>query len=610
MLAQLTYGMLASAEATTQATTRPQWVTDFLHSLPAWASWVGDLLTTASVAHVVLVLCVVSFLGLALGSIRVFGISLGIGGVLFSGIAVAHFMTRAGFPLLDAGKASDWHVLHFVREFGLILFVYTVGVHVGPGFFSSLRKDGLKLNIMAMVIVVLGALITVGLIKFAGIPLPAAVGLFAGATTNTPALAAGAEALKMPAVGLKDMVSMQSSAYAMAYPFGIMGIIVTMLLIRVIYKVNLEREQEAIIKAQASKREPMIIMNIEIKEAKLDGLPLSKIALRQQCNVTISRVLQGDKVVVGMPNTVLKTGNIVHVVGPQEGVYKFRDAVGVESKVDVLGVHSPLTYQKILVTKGQYVTKTVGELDLEDRYGVTCTRVIRGEHSISPMSGVRISYGDTLGVVGAQDDVKELAADLGNSVKALNHPQIIPMFVAIALGVILGSIAIPLYGLPAPVKLGLAGGPLVVALILSRISRIGPLVYYLPQSANLALREVGIVLFLACVGLDCGGKFLDTLTHGDGIKWMCYATVITFVPLAVVGFFARSVMKLNFMTICGVLAGSMTDPPALAFAGQVTNSDAPSVAYSTVYPLTMILRIFFGQMIVLMLAKYVVTGTP
>lgn len=605
MFADMSFvNVLASAEATTQAASRPAAVSSFFDALPAWF---GALFTTASVAHIVLVLCVVSALGMALGMIKVRGISLGIGGVLFAGIAVAHFFKQWGLPLLDEGWVNPnktWHVLHFVQEFGLILFVYTIGVQVGPGFFSSLRKDGLKLNLMAASIVVLGAIIAVCIFKFAQVPLAAAVGLFSGATTNTPSLQAAAEALKMKEVGMADKIPMQGNAYAMAYPFGILGIIFTMLLIRGLFKINLEKEQADIVKAQAGKREPLVIADIEVKDATINGTPLAKLPDLKACNVTISRVLQGDKVVLGVPKVTVKVGDVLHVVGPQSGVDRFCTRVGVPSKLDVRTVHSPLTYQKILVTKSQFIGKTVEELELLERHNVTCTRVIRGDISMSPLSsGVHIAYGDALGIVGEEDDVKEAAAALGNSVKALNHPQIIPIFVAIALGVILGSWAIPLPNLPAPVKLGLAGGPLVVALILSRISKVGPLIYYLPQSANLALREIGIVLFLACVGLNCGGDFVKTLTEGDGLKWMGYATLITFLPIAIVGLFARIVMKTNYMTICGVLAGSMTDPPALAFAGQVTGSDAPSVAYSTVYPLTMILRIFLAQTIVLVFAQ-------
>ena len=399
---------------------------------------------------------------------------------------------------------------------------------------------------------------------------------------------------------------MQSSAYAMAYPFGIMGIILTMLLIRSIYKISLTHEQDEIAKAAASKREPLINMNIEVKSLPSRSVQLRKFAVARDCNVTITRILQDGQVVLGLPTTMVRTGDIVHVVGPRTGVEKFRDAVGTESSVDVRTVRSELTYQKVLVTKAEYVGKEISELQLRERFGVTATRIIRGDLVLSPYSGATILYGDALGIVGEEDDIHNAAAELGNSLKALNYPQIMPVFFAIALGVIAGSIAIPMPGLPAPLKLGLAGGPLVIAIILSRMGRLGRMIYYLPYSSNLALRELGIVLFLACVGLDCGGDFITTLTKGDGVKWIGYATIITFVPLAIVGFFARSILKTNFMTICGLLSGSMTDPPALAFAGQVTGSDAPSVAYSTVYPLTMILRIFYGQAIVLMLAKYAV----
>ncbi len=597
-------GILASASdlATSQPATSPAWLSGMMQSLPAWMT---ELVLKPSVGHVVMVLCIVSFLGLALGHIKIKGIGLGIGGVLFSGIAVAHYLTLWNLPLLDAGKRADWHVLHFIRDFGLILFVYTIGVHVGPSFFSSLRRDGLKLNLMATAIVTLGAIIAIMLFWFADVPLAAAVGLFSGATTNTPSLAAGAEALRQVGEGGRiGNASMQSSAYAMAYPFGIMGIILTMLSIRALYKISLPREQEDINKAVAARREPLVNMNVEIKSFAAKPIQLRKIAIARECNVTISRILQDGQVVLGLPTTMLRMGDIVHVVGPRTGVERFRDAVGQESKVDVRSVHSELTYQKVLVTKEEYVGKEISELQLRERFGVTATRIIRGDIVLSPYSGAKILYGDTLGIVGEEDDLSNAAAELGNSVKALNYPQVMPVFFAIALGVIAGSIAIPLPGLPAPLKLGLAGGPLVVAIILSRMGRIGHMIYYLPYSANLALRELGIVLFLACVGLDCGGDFVATLTKGDGLKWMAYATLITFVPLAIVGFFARSVLKMNFMTVCGLLSGSMTDPPALAFAGQVTGSDAPSVAYSTVYPLTMLLRIFFGQAIVLMLARY------
>lgn len=584
-------GILASAPATQAVSATAEWFS----SLPGG---MGDLMTKPTVGHAVLVLCIVSFLGLFLGTVKVFGISLGIGGVLFSGIAVSHVMTGWGLPLLDSPGAA--HVLHFIREFGLILFVYTIGVQVGPGFFSSLRRDGLRLNILAAFIVSMGAGITVLLFKFAGIPLAAAVGLFSGATTNTPSLAAGGDALRQ--IGMGDQVQIQSSAYAMAYPFGILGIIITMLLIRFAYKISLEREQASIVAASAAKREPLVNMNIEVKNLPGGKVPLRKFQLARQCDVTITRVLQDGEVALGLPTTTIAAGNVLHVVGPQTGVEKFKTLVGAESPIDVRSLSSPITAQKILITRGQYVGKTVAELQLRERFGITATRIVRGDLMLSATSGVRIAYGDTLGVVGEEDDVKEAAAELGNSLKALNHPHIIPIFVAIALGVIAGSIAMPLPGLPAPVKLGLAGGPLLVAIILSRLSKVGPLIYYLPLSANLILREIGIVLFLACVGLDCGASFVKTLTEGDGMKWMAYATLITFVPLAIVGVFARSVMKMNYMTVCGLLSGSMTDPPALAFAGQVTGSDSVSVAYSTVYPLTMILRIFYGQVMVLMLA--------
>jgi putative transport protein len=597
MAVGLMTGMLAEAAATQAA--RPDWVNDTLSTLPTWFE---RLLTTPSVGHVVLVLCLVAVLGLFIGTIKVRGISLGIGGVLFSGIAMAHFFKQWGLPLLDAGgDPKNWHVLHFVQEFGLILFVYTVGVQVGPSFFSNLRREGLRLNMMAAAIVLLGAVTAVLIFKFANVPLAAAVGLFSGATTNTPSLQAAAEALKMPQVGLAADVPMQGNAYAMAYPFGILGIILTMLLIRFVYRVSLERETEDLHKAQESHRKPLVNLDIEVKHINEKGLALCRLPECRNLSVTISRVLKGEKVLLGLPNVQVMPGDVLHVVGPKEGVDRLCEILGEPAKVDVLAVHSPITYRKVLVTQGEYVGKTVEELELRERFNVNVTRILRGDLALSPSSGVRIAYGDTLGIVGEEDDVNEVASALGNSIKALNHPQIIPIFVAIAIGIMVGSWTINV-GLPAPVRLGLAGGPLVAAILLSRLSKFGPLIWYLPLSANLALREIGIVLFLACVGLNCGGEFWRTIAEGDGLRWMAFASLITVVPILLVGLVGRSLLKINYLTLCGVLSGSMTDPPALQFAGQVTQSEAPSVAYSTVYPLTMIMRIFIAQLIVLLFA--------
>jgi putative transport protein len=478
-------------------------------------------------------------------------------------------------------------------------------LQLGPGFLASLRRQGLPLNLMAAAIVFLGAGITLSLHKAAGIPLPTAVGLLSGATTNTPSLAAAQEAI----VGIDATLKQQPVVgYALAYPFGIVGIIATMILMRAVFRVDVQKEQEAISMLQSQHRTPLVTMNLEIKNPNLEGLPLRRIRAIRDCGVVISRIMQGGKIEVARPTTVVRVGDVLHAVGQSQGLDELRVVVGAESQLDLKALPSDISQRRIIVTKSHALGKTVEELNLLDRFQVTATRVGRGEVEMSPASGAKLQFGDTLRIVGAEEAIEAVAEELGDSAKQLNHPRLVPMFLGIALGVVLGSWTIPLPGMPAPLKLGLAGGPLVVAIVLSRIGHIGPLVWYMPASANFMVRELGIVLFLSCVGLASGNSFfralmpdgtLASLLHSEGLRWMLYASLITLVPLLVVALVARMALKVNYLTLCGLLAGSMTDPPALAFAGAVTGSDAPSVSYATVYPLTMLLRVFVAQALVL-----------
>ncbi len=579
--------------------------------------WFTKLFTQDSVAHTVLLLGIVASLGLAIGSIKIKGISLGIAGVLFSGLIVGHFYGPGYWTPPPTGHYEgglNEHVLHFAQEFGLILFVYTIGVQVGPGFFASVRKQGLPLNIMAASIVILGVLITVGIRYIGKVETPAAVGLFSGATTNTPSLAAAQAAIRDQAVKKKDpatgaplysddqvraMVNTPVLGYAVAYPFGIMGIILTMLLIKFFGKIDATKEAEAFASLGARKTKHLSVMHIEIQNPNIAGKRIVDIPGLPSLGVVISRVGSGDDIKVAHRDTVLQTGNIVLAVGEEAQLKQLRDVLGSESHVDLRQQPGKIITRRVVVTQSPVLGKTVADLDLSQRFGVMVTRLQRAEVEIPP-ARTKLSFGDTCVVVGDEQSVKEAANFLGDQVKKLNHPQIIPIFVGIVLGVILGSVPINI-GLAAPVKLGLAGGPLLVAIILSRLGHFGPLVWHLPASANLAIREIGIVLFLACVGLRSGDQFLETLSNGDGFYWMAVATLITFIPLMVVGMFGRFIYKLNFLTLCGVLAGSMTDPPALAFANTVSHSDAPGVSYATVYPLTMLLRVLFAQALVLLM---------
>lgn len=556
--------------------------------------WIVDLFRLESVAQASVILGLVVGAGLALGSIRVFNIGLGIAGVLFSGLLAGHILHQLGIEL-------NKEVLEFAREFGLILFVYTIGMQVGPGFLASLRKQGLPLNIMAASIVVLGAVITVGLWYFDRdrVPISAAVGLFSGATTNTPSLAAAQQALKDRGIS-GEQAAVPGMAYAVAYPFGIVGIIVTMLGIRLIFRISPQRESDALAALLDKDKPKLTNMNLEVKNPNLDGLQIVQIPTVADSGVVISRVMSGGRTNVAMRDTVIHLGDHLHAVGTRERLEQLKLIVGTESKVDVKQVPSNITARRILVTKSHVLGETVADLDLGQRFGVMVTRVNRAEIELPP-ARTRLQFGDTLVVVGEEKAIRAAAAELGDSVKQLNHPQVIPIFIGIALGVIIGSWPVNL-GMPAPVRLGLAGGPLIVAIILSRLGNVGPLVWYMPNSANFMLRELGICLFLACVGIRSGGGFWSTLVNGHGVYWMGLAAILTLVPLMVVALVGRALYQVNYLTLCGLLAGSMTDPPALAFATHMTGSDAPSISYATVYPLVMLLRVLAAQMLVLLLA--------
>lgn len=548
-----------------------------------------QLIRGESIAHAVLVIAVVAALGLALGSLKFQGIGLGIAGVLFSGLAIGHFGITISQPVLE-----------FAREFGLILFVYTIGMQVGPGFFASLRRQGLPLNAMAASIVLLGAAITVGITKFAGVSMAAAVGLFAGGTTNTPSLGAAQEALKSLPDLAPGLSGLPGLGYAVAYPFGIVGIILSMLAIRSVFRVDLKKETAAVLAAGGARPQKLSRVNLLITNRNLDGRRIDEIPILESLGVVISRIHRGGVISLGRPEEVIRTGDTILAVGPPEKLDELRIIVGEPGTIDLRTIASHLVMRRVIVTKKAILGRSLGELDVFEQNEVTVTRVTRAEIELSATPDRRLQFGDMLVLVGREEDITKVADFVGNSVKQLNHTELIPVFVGIGLGVLLGSVPLAFPGIPVPVKLGLAGGPLLVAILLSRIGRIGPLLWYMPNNANFAIREIGIVLFLSCVGLHSGERFVDTLVHGDGIKWMLLAMLITVVPLLVVGCVGRIALRMNYVTLCGLLAGSMTDPPALAFANTVSGSDAPSISYATVYPLTMLLRVVCAQVLVLL----------
>lgn len=551
--------------------------------------WLTHLLGTESVARTVILLGVAGAAGTALGKIRVRGVGLGVAGVLFAGLLLGHFKLSV-----------DAHVLEFVREFGLILFVYTLGLQIGPGFFASLRSRGLALNAWAATIVLFGAAISVAWILSGKLTVPAGVGLLSGATTNTPSLAAAQQALKQ--VGADDGAAVvQGLAYAVAYPFGILGIILTMILVKSLFRVDVRAEVAAAEAAHGPKVAGPATRNFVVRNVNLVGRTLGRVPGLAGTGVVVSRVSRDGLVSVALPDTELKLGDILHAVGPEEGLDGFRVIVGAEAAVDLKTQPGSVTNRRLIVTRSEAFGRSISDIPAFAEHGVVVTRVTRGGLEFTPTPGFELQFGDVLMVVGESAQIDGVAAAVGNSNHALNSPQPIPFFLGIVLGVVVGSIPLALPGLPAAVKLGLAGGPLVVAILLSRMANTGPLVWHLPANANLMLREVGITLFLAAVGLKSGEKFVEVLLGSGGWHWLLYGAVITAVPLLVVGMLARAWKKLNYAELCGLLAGSMTDPPALAFAQQTTGSDAPAVAYATVYPLVMLLRVFSAQLVVFLL---------
>jgi len=555
-------------------------------------TWLFELVTHESVAHSILIIAFVVGVGIAIGKIKIFGINIGIAGVLFAGIAAAHF-----------NIIVNKEVLEFLRDFGLILFVYSIGLQVGPGFFASLKKQGLSINMLAVGIVLLGIMMTLCVHFFFHVPMPTAVGIMSGAVTNTPGLGAAQQALnELPSIDATEK-RLTGVGYAIAYPFGIIGIILTMLLVYRFSKINLSNELENFNKNQSSLFPPLENIGVEVKNPQLVGQPLHAINDVLQSDIVFSRMMHGQEVFTPTHQTLLSVGDILYAVGTKATLQKLILLVGNESHVDLKEVPSQLMVNRIIVTQKSIIGKTLGELRLRNRYGVNITRINRSGIEFVPNISVTLNFGDVLTVVGDNESLKQLAEELGNSIKKLEHPEILHMMIGIAAGIILGSIPIAFPGLSTPLKLGLAGGPLIIAILLSRIGRIGKLQVFMPNSANLMLRELGIVLFLACVGLKAGNQFIPTLINGSGLLWMAYGAMITIVPLLIVAFIARYIMKKNFLEICGLLSGAMTDPPALSFAGAFTNSEAPAITYATVYPLVTFMRIMGAQLLVLLFAR-------
>ena len=506
--------------------------------------------------------------------------------------------------LFRSGLAPQDHaIIEFVREFGLILLVFMVGLQVGPGFVYSLRRRGVRLNLMAALIVALGVICTLLAVALFDLPRDVALGLFSGAVTNTPSLAASSQMLA-EVLGAEQAVSSVRAAslgYAIAYPFGIIGIIMTMLLVRFFFHINIRQETESFEAQLSSQHVPISSVTVRVANAALDGYTLERLSQALPSDCVISRLEDAGCLQTASPEHCVTQGMLLHIVCREDALSQVYMLVGPRAEMDLRDKQGVVEARKVLVTRQIAVGKNIHRLGLVPQQGITVTRIVRAGTEFSASPQVNLHFGDKLTLVGESAALDKAEAMLGNAPRQLDMPHILPLFAGIVAGVALGSIPVALPHLPAPLKLGLAGGPMLMAIILSRVSTLCGMHWYMPHSANLVLREIGIALFLACVGLSAGDRFFAALADGSGFYWMGVAALITIVPLFTAALIGRLFLQCNYASTCGLLAGSMTDPPALAFAVQNLQSDAPSSVYATVYPLTMVLRILGGQILVLFL---------
>ena len=550
----------------------------------------SELLFGSSTAHTIFILAATIALGTLLGKIKIGGISLGVTWILFVGIALGHFQ-----------MGIDPQVLGFVKEFGLILFIYSVGMQVGPGFFSSLKQNGLKLNALSIGVILVGILTTCLIAAVSGTSLITLTGVMAGAVTNTPALGSAQQTV-LDTLGANDPSI--ALGYAVAYPLGVIGLILALIVLRSVFRVDPVKEDERLHKEHVIETHDPDRITVEITNPQLDGKRVWEIARLLNRNFVVSRVLkEGGTPMLADAQTVISLGDKVFFVSDPrdtEAVITFlgRQIEMPQEAWDEQSRDTELVSRRILVTRSSINGKQLGELQLRKNFKVNVTRINRSGVDLIASPSLAMLLGDRVTVVGAESAITEVAGLLGNSQKRLAEPNIIPMFLGILLGVVVGMIPFHISGIPLPVKLGLAGGPLIVAILLSRFGARFHLVTYTTISASLMLREIGISLFLAAVGLSAGPEFVNTLTSG-GLVWVWYGFLITVIPILVMGILGRLVFKFNYFALMGTLAGSMTNPIALSFVTSSSPNDIPAVSYSTVYPLTMFLRVVSAQILVL-----------
>lgn len=540
------------------------------------------------VAHSVLILSLTIAFGIILAKIKVKGVSLGVTWILFVGIVFGHFNMNL-----------DEHLLHFLKEFGLILFVYSIGLQVGPGFFSAFKEGGFTLNMLALLVVVLGVGITIILHFTTGIPITTMVGILSGAVTNTPGLGAAQQAnsdlngVDAPEIAL---------GYAVSYPLGVVGIILSIIALKYLLRINMKSEEKEAETGLGHLQELTVRpVSIEIRNEAVDGISIKELRPLVNRKFVISRIRHraGGETELVKSDTILHVGDIILIISTPIDMEAITIFFGKEVKVEWEQLNKQLISRRILITKPELNGKTLSQLKIRNSFGASITRINRSGVDLVATPQLQLQMGDRVTIVGTELAVAHAEKVLGNSMKRLNHPNLIPIFIGIALGCILGSIPFAFPGVPQPVKLGLAGGPLIVSILISRFGPKYKLITYTTMSANLMLREIGISIFLACVGLGAGKGFVETIIYDGGYVWVGYGVIITILPLLITGLIGRYYCKLNYFTLIGVLGGATTNPPALAYSNDLTSSDAPAVGYATVYPLTMFLRVLTAQLLIL-----------
>ena len=555
--------------------------------------WLNELIWGKGIGHSILLMSFVIAAGIQLGKVKIFGVSLGVTFVLFVGIIMGHF-----------GITIDPSVIHFFQEFGLILFVYSVGMQVGPGFFSSFKQGGITLNMLACGIILLGVVTTVIIHFVTGIPMSTMVGILSGAVTNTPGLGAAQQAYS-DMYGVADHTI--ATGYAVAYPLGVVGIILSTIIIRYAFKVSFQKENEQLEKEEAAHTHGAIPISLIVKNPAVFGKSVGELStLLEHREFVISRIWRDSdkKIDIVSSSTVLHENDKIFVITTETDAETLKTFIGEEINMERkqwIRMESQFINRRILITKPELNGKRLGDLQLRKLYGINITRVNRAGMDLVARPNLTLQVGDRVNVIGTEASVANVEKVLGNSMKRLNEPNLIAIFVGIGLGIILGSLPIWIPGIPQPLKLGLAGGPLVVSILISRFGYHYKLITYTTQSANFMLREIGITMFLACVGLGAGNGFVETIVNG-GYAWIGYGFIITLLPLLIIGFIARKFCKINYFTLMGMIAGSTTDPPALAYSNATAGNDAPSVGYATVYPLSMFLRVVTAQLLILFFA--------